>query len=482
MRLDALLERGDVPSIEIRGITADSRTVETGDMFVAVQGNAFDGHAFVEQAIERGAACVLAERSIEAFGDCVMVADAALVAKRNEIAARLFDYPSKHMECIGVTGTNGKTSVAYGLANLMDDTGFMGSLGWGFPPEMEPTELTTMDGVALQVRLAQLRQRGASKVTMEASSHALAQRRLSDVELSVGVFTNLSRDHLDFHGSMKNYANAKRRLFEDFELERAIVNADDRLGQRLASSCRTRDIPTTTYGVDRDADIAYEIDSITIDGVRGTWRTKWGDAAMRMPVPSEFSVANGAAMLATLLHFGYDLEYATGKLKSLPPVPGRLEFVATSAEVKVVVDYAHTPDALTKSLHALRRLKPTELVCVFGCGGDRDKGKRPLMGEAAETAADRVFVTNDNPRTESPDAIAAAIVAGMSRPHDASIVLDRERAIAHAIDIALPGGIVLIAGKGAETYQDVGGVRHPFSDRDVAKKVIQGDSSVTLAH
>lgn len=483
MLLNELLGRSELPSIDVSGMTSDSRRVKPGDLFVAVEGNLHDGHTFVDDAISNGARCVLTSRHVSTSNDdVVVVCDPALIADRNQLAARLYGDPSRDMACIGVTGTNGKTSVAYGLAGLLRATGFAGTPGWGILPDVLHTGLTTMDGIELQACMATMRDQGAQRVAMEVSSHALTQNRLSDVRLQVGVFTNLSRDHLDYHRSMAEYAAAKQRMFEDFDLKRAVVNIDDPLGQQLIDICKSRSIPTTTYSTSSHADVTCELNSLTIRGARGVWRTKWGSTPLRLPIRSEFGIANCAAILATLVHFGTDLECASQQLARVQLPSGRFEFVKLGSGAHAVIDYAHTPDALRKTLVALRHLEPTELICVFGCGGDRDKGKRRVMGAAAEELADQVIVTNDNPRTESPADIAKAVVAGMKKPKLAQIALDRECAISAAVRKVPANGIVLIAGKGDEQYQDVNGVKHPFSDREVIDRIRRGERNASLAH
>lgn len=475
MLLDTLLSRPGIPSVEISGMTADSRNVKAGNLFVAVQGDVYDGHAFIDEAISNGARCILTSKEVDCSDhDVVSICDQSLVEKRNELAARLFGDPSQDMACIGVTGTNGKTSIAFGLAGLLRATGFAGTPGWGMLPDVTHTGLTTMDGIELQACMAKMREQGAQRVAMEVSSHALSQGRLSNVRLQVGIYTNISRDHLDYHGSMAAYQAAKRRMFEDFDLERAVINIDDEFGRKLTQLCIERRIPITKYGTSSAADVACELHTLTIKGARGLWRTKWGSTPMQLPIRSEFGIANCAAILATLVHFGTDLECASRQLAKVKSAPGRFEFVRLSTNAHAVIDYAHTPDALRKTLAALRKLEPSEVICVFGCGGDRDKGKRPLMGAAAEELADRVIVTNDNPRTESPDEIANAVLCGMEEPRLARVNLDRECAIRSAVEEAQPNGIVLIAGKGAEQYQDINGVKHPFSDRDIIDRIRNG--------
>lgn len=481
MLLKDLLGQPDIPRVEVVGMTADSRRVRDGDLFVAVEGSVHDGHTFIKEAISNGARCILTSRPVDCSDDDVIViCDPSLVEKRNELAAQLYGDPSKDMACIGVTGTNGKTSVAFGLAGLLRATGFAGTPGWGMLPDLTYTGLTTMDGIELQASMASMRDQGARRMAVEVSSHALSQDRLSHVRLQVGIYTNISRDHLDYHGSMAAYEAAKKRMFEDFDLERAVINVDDAFGRKLNQLCAERGIPVTTYGVTQPADVTHELNSLTIKGARGLWRTKWGSTPLHLPIRSEFGIANCAAILATLVHFGTDLECASRQLAKVESASGRFEFVNLSSKVHAVIDFAHTPDALRKTLMALRGLEPSEITCVFGCGGDRDKGKRPLMGAAAEELADRIIVTNDNPRTESPEDIADAVLCGMKNPRQVQVELDRERAIETAVEATPPNGIVLIAGKGAEQYQDVNGVKHPFSDHAVVDRIRRGERSATL--
>ena len=483
MLLDRLLDQPDVPSIDVTGMTSDSRNVQVGDLFVAVQGAVHDGHTYIDEAIANGARGILTSRPVNCRDSEVpVICDPSLVEKRNQLAARLYGDPSRDLVCIGVTGTNGKTSVAYGLAGLLRATGFAGTPGWGILPDVTHTGLTTMDGIELQACMAAMRDQGAQRVAMEVSSHALSQNRLSDTRLKVGIFTNISRDHLDYHKSMSAYRAAKQRLFEDFDLERAVINIDDEFGQSLRLVCLDRGIPVTSYGTAHAADVTCELTSLTIKGARGLWRTKWGSTPMQLPIRTEFGIANCAAILATLVHFGTDLECASRQLAKVQSPRGRFEFVNLGSNAHAVIDYAHTPDALRKTLAALRRLEPSELICVFGCGGDRDKGKRPLMGAAAEELADRVIVTNDNPRTESPKEIADGVLCGMKNPKVARVEFDRECAIQTAIAETPPNGIVLIAGKGAEEYQEVMGVKHSFSDLETVDRIRRGGRSATLVN
>lgn len=471
MRLDELLGQRDVSSIEISGVSCDSRTIEPGFLFIAIEGGTFDGHRFVDDAIERGAIAILTERPVSTQKHIVNVCNKSLVVERNRLAARFYDDPSKSLQTIGITGTNGKTSVAYGLASVIPNCGFAGSLGWGGIDCLTPSGLTTMDGAALQGCMASMRSSGMDTVAMEVSSHALAQHRLQGVEIDVGVFTNLTRDHLDYHGSMSNYAAAKQKLFEDFNLSAAIVNGDDEFGCQLINVCQNLDIPTVSYGSRKSADVSFGVEDIGTYGARGVWRTKWGDAELHLPVRSEFGVMNCAAILAAQVTLGQALPDAAAALEKLKLAPGRFEFLQLNAERYAVIDFAHTPDALKKTLGALGDLNPTELVCVFGCGGDRDPGKRECMGRVAELQANRIFVTNDNPRTENPERIAEMILQGFDEPALANVILNRRQAITEAIESLAEGGIVLIAGKGVEPYQEINGVKKPFSDHAVVRSL-----------
>jgi len=374
---------------------------------------------------------------------------------------------------IGVTGTNGKTSVAHWIAQALSrasrKAAVIGTVGNGFPGALAPTLNTTPDAIELQQRLAIYRKQGATACAMEVSSHGLAQGRVNGTAFNVAVLTNLSRDHLDYHGDMDSYADAKARLFNWPGLQWAVLNVDDAFGQRLESE--TRPARVAGYGFQRGAVIGKKLHLSQTD-LHLTVHTDWGDAEFDVPLLGRFNAANLLAVLTTLLVSDVKLDDASKALAHITPPPGRMQTLGGKAHPLVVVDYAHTPDALEKVLATLREIvSGGRLVCVFGCGGNRDKGKRPLMGQAAARGADEVWVTSDNPRNENPLHIIDDILAGTSgKPH---VEPDRARAIFEAIGGAHQGDVVLIAGKGHEDYQEIAGERQPFSDVMVANKALE---------
>lgn len=459
----------------ISGIAIDSRRVKRGDLFVACRGERTDGHRFVRDAVAAGAAAVVVDSQIDAVDvPVVRVADAQREA--SFVAGRFFDEPSRALRCVGVTGTNGKTSVTVHTAELLSRQGwraaFGGTLGWGFEGRVCGSRLTTEDAVTLQRRLAELARSGAAAVAMEVSSHALAQHRADGVALEVGVFTNLTRDHLDYHGSMERYGDAKRRLFDFPSMKAAVINVDDTLGMRLAREVRER-MRVVTYGAAPDADIRWRNLVFDMDGVRGELATPWSNGPFAVPLYGEFAVANVAAALGAVGVLGADVATAVEAARTLGAAPGRMQRVRRPGRPLVVIDYAHTPDALTKALDAARRHIGGRVICVFGCGGDRDRGKRPLMAAAVENAADLAWVTNDNPRSEVPLNIANDVLGGFTGKIPVNVELDRQRAIELAIAAATPADLVLVAGKGHEAYQEIGGQRLPHSDLAAVEAVLR---------
>jgi UDP-N-acetylmuramoyl-L-alanyl-D-glutamate--2,6-diaminopimelate ligase len=398
---------------------------------------------------------------------------AGLKNRIGEIAAHVYGEPSRALHMVGVTGTNGKTSVAHWIAQTLSQLGrktaVIGTVGNGFPGALTPALNTTPDAIELQQRLAQYRQQGATACAMEVSSHGLAQGRVNGTSFNVAVLTNLSRDHLDYHGDMENYADAKARLFNWPGLGWAVLNVDDAFGQQLESA--TRPARVAGYGFQRGAVIGEKL-RLSQTGLHLAVRTDWGHAEFDAPLLGRFNAANLLAVLTTLLVSGVALEDACRALAHVTPPPGRMQTFGGNAHPLVVVDYAHTPDALEKVLATLREIvSGGRLICVFGCGGNRDKGKRPLMGQAAARGADEVWITSDNPRNEDPRRIIDDILAGTGgKPH---VEADRARAIFEAIGGAHQGDVVLIAGKGHEDYQEAAGERLPFSDVAVAKKALE---------
>ena len=458
-------------------MTADSRRVDQGDVFLAFPGDVHDGRQYIANALAAGAAAVLWEPKGCAWQGDETVLQRPVPGLRSRaaaLAAAWYGEPSRGLWMVGVTGTNGKTSCSHWLAEafgrLGRRTALIGTLGNGFPGELAGTSHTTPDAVTLQGLLAGYRAAGAAGVAMEVSSHALDQGRVAGVVFDVAVLTNLSRDHLDYHGDMAAYAHAKARLFDWPELKWAILNADDAFGQRLMGDLAGGRVRVLSYGLG-SGDVRAEGLAASAAGLRLEITTPWGKGTLESPLVGEFNAYNLLACLAVLLASEVDLADALAVLATVPPVPGRMQRLGGNGRPTVIVDYAHTPDALEKALQTLRPLAAGRLCCVFGCGGGRDKGKRPLMGGVAAALADQVIVTSDNPRHEDPAEIIAEILAGM--PPGQMAVQDRAQAIQAAIAQAGANDIVLVAGKGHEDYQEIQGQRLHFSDLEVAGQALE---------
>lgn len=468
--------------VAVTALTPDSRRAQPGQVFVAYPGEARDGRDYIAQAVANRVDGVLWDTDHWQWDPALAVPNAGVRHLRErigEIAAHVYGEPSRHLTLFGVTGTNGKTSVAHWIAQAMNQLGektaTLGTVGNGFPPFGDtPAVLTaalntTPDAIELHQRLALYRQQGATACAMEVSSHGLAQGRVNGTQFNIAVLTNLSRDHLDYHGDMDNYAAAKARLFNWPGLEWAVLNTDDVFGRQLESETRAAQV--AGYGFQRGAVVGREL-ALSRDGIRLAVHTDWGDGEIHSALLGRFNAANLLAALTALLVSGVALDRACAALGRVTPPPGRMQTLGGNAHPLVVVDYAHTPDALEKSLSTLREVvQGGRLICVFGCGGNRDTGKRPLMGRVAAQGADQVWVTSDNPRNEDPLAIIDDIVAGMdSKPQ---IEPDRARAIFEAIGQAHQGDVVLIAGKGHEDYQEIAGERLSFSDVIMVQKALE---------
>ncbi|SEO74725.1 UDP-N-acetylmuramoyl-L-alanyl-D-glutamate--2,6-diaminopimelate ligase [Aquisalimonas asiatica] len=474
----------------VRGITVDSRRVERGFVFAALRGARGHGLDHLDAALQQTPAAVLydpatrddADAAIRACADAgvPLVPVPALDARLGEIAARVHGEPASQLCCIGVTGTDGKTSVTQFLAGALqragEPCGLLGTLGYGFPEALVDTGMTTPDAAATQALLRELLDRGASHVAMEVSSHALVQHRVGGVVFDTAVLTNLGRDHLDYHGTAEAYADAKRRLFQSQGLRLAVLNLDDALGMRVGRELA--DAPVQVIGYSMDANASAEIICTSLkphpDGLRMTVVTPVGRIDLDVPLLGRFNGANLLAVIGTLVGRGYEAARIEAALAGVCSVPGRMEPFPRAHGPLAVVDYAHTPGALQAALAALREHLQGRLWCVFGCGGDRDTGKRPLMAAAAERLADQLVITDDNPRGEDPDAIVSAISNGLRHPGAARIIRDRGEAIATALREAGPGDVVLIAGKGHETDQLTATGRHHFSDRETARHIQAG--------
>jgi len=470
----ALLQQLKVP---VTALTADSRLAGPDVAFAAYPGAVHDGRAFIPQAIAGGAPAVLWEADHFLWDPAWRVPNIAVPGLKQcigEIAACVYGDPSSRLSMIGVTGTNGKTSVSHWIAQALSSTGMssavVGTLGNGLTGNLSPSSNTTPDAVALQEMLARYVRSGARACVMEVSSHGLHQGRVNGCHFNIAVLTNLSRDHLDYHGSMEAYAAAKADLFAWPGLEYAVLNLDDEFGRALAGNAGAAKI--VGYGLSR-GEVVAETVKAEREGLLLSLNTAWGRAELSSTLLGRFNAYNLLAALSTLLVSGIPLQEACAALGEVKPPPGRMQTLGGGTHPLVVVDYAHTPDALEKVLATLRPLAGEgRVICVFGCGGNRDKGKRPLMGRAASQGADLVFVTSDNPRNEEPAAIIDDILQGV-QGDSSRIEPDRARAIFEAVGAASVNDIVLIAGKGHEDYQEVHGKKSHFSDVEVAQKALE---------
>lgn len=467
--------RAHAPQGQLR---TDSRHVQPGDIFIAWPGAAVDGRAFVAQALAHGAAACLVEHDGSAdfaFADARIASFTGLKAITGSLAAQWLGHPAQALRIVAVTGTNGKTSTAWWLAHALPRCAMVGTLGVGLPPHFTSTGMTTPDPVLLQTEFAKFIAAGAEFAAIEASSIGIVEHRLAGTAIDTAVFTNFTQDHLDYHGSMDAYWQAKAQLFDWPGLRVAVVNVDDAQGRALAQTLAPRcALEVWTVGLQHPArlmavDIAHTAQGMAFTVVEGQQRQP-----MQTALIGQYNISNLLGVLATLRGQGHSLAQAVAACASLQPVPGRMQQIAVVGQPLVAIDYAHTPDALQQALAALRPLAQARggrLCCVFGCGGNRDARKRPLMGAAAEQGADQVLVTSDNPRLEDPQAIVADILAGM-RPQT-PYELDRAAAIAQAIAQADARDVVLLAGKGHEDYQDAQGHKRPFSDYHEAARAVQ---------
>ena len=468
--------------VAVTRITSDSRRVRPGDAFAAYPGERLDGRNFIEDAIERGAAAILWD--LQGFSwnrkwPTPHLPVENLKAKLGSIADQVYGHPSHEMWMVGVTGTNGKTSCSHWIAAGQHAAGrrsaVVGTLGNGFWGALEPAVNTTPDAAEAHELLRALKDAGAESVSMEVSSHGLDQGRVNAIAFDVALFTNLSRDHLDYHGTMAAYGAAKSKLFSWPGLRLGVINADDAFGRSLIDTARVDGRKVLTYGFGA-ADIVGTRLTASPSGLAFAVETPWGKGEVYTQLVGAFNAANLLGVLGVLLVSGVALEPALDFVAQVEAPPGRMQRLGGEGSPLVVVDYAHTPDALDKVLSALRAsVAPGgELICLFGCGGDRDRGKRPEMGRVAARLADRVIVTSDNPRSEDPEAIASDIVHGIRETGNRryAVELDRGAAIASAISEAGARDVVLLAGKGHEAYQERAGVLTPFVDAEHARRAL----------
>jgi len=489
-RAERILELLVAQGARVTGLASDSRDLAAGEVFVAYPGSRSDGREFIAEAIARGASAVLWEREDFRWNPGWRVPNLPVDDLRSfagHLAHEVYGRPSETLWTMGVTGTNGKTSCSHWLAQACSACGartaLVGTLGTGFPGKLDAGVNTTPDAILLQRSLARLRDAGAQGVAMEVTSIGLDQGRVNGVAFGAALFTNLSRDHLDYHGDMESYAHAKQRLFETPGLKHAVLNLDDVQGARLARVLAGRGLDRAGYscfagvaaraGLERYAE-AHAIE-VSARGIAFDVKSSWGEARIESALLGGFNVSNLLGVLTTMLVSGVPFERAAASLAELQSVAGRMQKLGGGGKPLVVVDYAHSPDALEKALVALKdvaRAGGGRLIAVFGCGGDRDRGKRPLMGTVASRHADAVVITSDNPRGEDPSTIIDEIEAGVTTARE--VIEDRREAIVRAIAAAGPSDVVLLAGKGHETYQEVAGRRLPFSDTLEAERALAG--------
>jgi UDP-N-acetylmuramoyl-L-alanyl-D-glutamate--2,6-diaminopimelate ligase len=482
MRLDRLLTALPSASIigatdrEITAIAGHHEAVGRGAVFVAVRGFRHDGHVFAAEAAARGAAAVVLEREIPLPETVTRVFVGDTRVALAHLSAAFFGFPSTSLDVIGVTGTNGKGTTAYLIEAMLaaggKPTGIIGTMGARVGGVAVPLDRTTPEAVDLQRILRQMVDAGLGYAVVEVASHALALHRVDGTRFAAAVFTNLTQDHLDFHHSFEEYRQTKRRLFEMVAPSGiSVINADDPNGPVMAGSSRA---PVVTYAIDQQADITASGVRLHLGGSEYTLRTARGSVAVATPLHGRFNVSNALAAAAVALRYGVALEMIRDVLAAFPGVPGRFEAVDEGQGFGVVVDYAHTPDGLDNVIRTAKDFVRGRTIVVFGAGGDRDRTKRPLMGNIVASLADVAVVTSDNPRTEDPAAIIAEIMAGMAGGRaEVEIEPDRRRAIARAVALARPGDFVIIAGKGHEPYQEIQGTRYPFDDRLVAREALR---------
>jgi len=475
--------------INITGLSLDSRSIKNNYLFFAIQGETFNGIEFINNAIEQGAAAVLWEA--DASADYIKInwrktssnVNVPIIAIENlrqltgKLADCFYGSPSKQISVCGITGTNGKTSCADFIAQMMSidgPCGLIGTLGSGLYPELKETGFTTPDAITCHQWLSDIELNKAKFAVMEVSSHALIQGRVNGIRFDSAVFTNLSRDHLDFHGDMESYAKAKLKLFNSIGLKNAIINVDDEAGRNITESLDDN-VHCVRYGLDKafNPDV-YGFD-IKLDqhGLSMQVITPWGKGHLSSPVIGDFNASNLLAVLSVMLLQGIKFNEALKRLTTIKSVAGRMQRFGSDNTPLVIVDFAHTPDALEQALTSLRQHTTNNLWCVFGCGGDRDKGKRPLMGGVAVEKADYIVLTNDNPRSEEAEKIIHEIKAGMDGFDNITVEQDRHAAIHFAISKAKVGDVILIAGKGHENYQLIGDTKFPFNDAEEVKQQLE---------
>ncbi len=465
------------PALMVSGLKLDSRQVVAGDLFFALQGSRDSGLKYIDKAAARGAVAILVEsEALTSLPQCEapLIGVDNLKNKVSDIAGHFYRHPSQLMEVVGVTGTNGKTSCCQFVASAMDHLGIrcgvIGTLGFGAVDNLQATTHTTPDAIMMQQMLADLSQEGFKAVALEVSSHGMDQSRVDGVRFDTAVFTNLTRDHLDYHGDMQSYAESKRRFFDLPGIRHAIINVDDPYGREMVNRLPER-LAVYRYSIsDNEADVRVTKAEFSSRGLKAAISSPWGDGIIKSALLGRFNLANLLAVFSVLCVQGIPIARALEAIASLTTVSGRMERFGGAGLPTVVVDYAHTPNALEVTLGTLRELCAGKLWCVFGCGGDRDQGKRAEMGQIAENMSDELVLTNDNPRGEKAESIIQDIKSGMRNPDKARVELDRAAAIRSAIQLADERDMILVAGKGHESWQEIEGARIAFSDVEQVKQ------------
>ncbi len=473
----------NLPACSITGLACDSRHVLPGNLFFALNGTKTDGRKYIDEAIKNGAQVILQEGppSIEKQNDILFIFLPDINKQVGLIAAKFYAHPSHEMLVIGITGTNGKTSTCCLAAQVLEKLGYkvgvIGTLGMGELAALNHSGMTTPDAITLAHQFHEFKKAGMKAVVMEVSSHALDQYRVDGIQFDAAIFTNLTRDHLDYHQSMENYAKAKRRLFNWPGLKCAIINADDETGEAWINELSDK-LNVCSYSLSRLRERAGVRELFTqklqldLSGIHASLSGSFGEIAFHSELLGQFNVSNLLAVLSCLCMLGIPLDIAAKSLSECHGVRGRMQLVRGKNKPLTVIDYAHTPDALEQVLTTLKALPCKKIICVFGCGGDRDRGKRPLMAAIAAKYADLIVVTNDNPRSEEPETIAKDIMQGFHDMSKVMLELDRARAIALALKQAQEGDIILIAGKGHETTQTIKGIVYPFDDVARVREII----------
>ena len=463
-------------NIDIDSLMSNSRNKQPNGLFFCVCGMRFDAHTYAPEAIENGACALVVERFLPLEVPQVLVKNVR--SAMAYIASAFYGYPSNDMRMIAISGTKGKTTTTFLMKSILESsglkTGLIGTTGNLIGNKHLPSNMTTPDPIELQSTLAQMRDEGVKAVVMEASAHAVDMNRMDGIQFESACFTNFSQDHLDYFGTMDHYFQVKKQLFLNSSVKNAAINADDEMVATIVSELKQ---PYITFAISAKADVYARDIEITENGVAFSIILKGIEQEhITMHLTGMFNVYNALAAASLSLIMGISWQAIKEGLQKVEMVPGRVEMLATNTPYKVILDYAHSPDSLENILHTVREFTKNRLIVLFGCGGDRDHGKRPIMGEIVGNLADFSIITSDNPRTEDPNVILRAIERGMKQTAGEYIVIENRRdAIRHALEMGLEGDIIILAGKGNETYQDIAGVKHPFDEKKIVEEILQGE-------